>query len=110
MTVTEASGMLMAAIHVYIPPREVRSGLNVRFLVVTLPSVTACPTVMASPLSNSSVPFIHTTAGDENRIFALVTLQINVCSDPAVEGPSGVISTCGAGRSTHKVKRKSLKA
>ena len=110
MTATEAAGMLMAAIHVYIPPKEVRSGLNVRLLVVTLLSVTACPTVIASPSSNSSEPFIHTTAGEENRFPALVTLQINVCSDPAVEDPSGVISTCGAGRSVHKIKRKSLKA
>ena len=107
MTATEASGMLMAAIHVYIPPKEVRSGLNVRLLVVTLSSGTACPTVMAFPLSNSSVPFIHTTSGDENRFSALVTLQINVCLDPAVEDPSGVICTCGAGRSAHKIKRKS---
>ena len=107
MTATEASGMLMAAIHVYIPPKEVRSGLNVRLLVVTLPSVTACPTMMASLLSNSSAPFIHTTSGEENRFPALVTLQINVCWDPAVEDPSRVISTCGAGRSAHKIKRKS---
>ena len=82
-----------------------------RMLVVTFPSVTACPTVMPSPLS-IIVPleYIHTTSGEEKRFSALVTLQISVCSIPAVEGPSGVISTCGVGRSVQEMEIKSHKA
>ena len=81
-----------AAIQVYTPSWESCSGLNVRVRLVTLPDVSAVPSV--TPVF-PSLP-VHSTVGvpDSPLDSGTVTVQVRVyCSPATVSPPLGVIAT-----------------
>ena len=84
-----------AAIQVYTPSWESCSRLNVRVRVVTLPDVSAVPSVMSVFPSSP----VHTTVGvpDSPLDSGTVTVQVRVYCSPAIVSPLLVVISTWSG-------------
>ena len=83
----DIAGMLMLALQVYLPPREVCSGLKARVRVVFVPTVTGGPTVMSSPPTTCLSVSRHSRVGSTTKFSITMAVQVIVYACPAVETP-----------------------
>ena len=92
--------MLIVATQVYLPPRDVWSGEKVRVIMYSPPEL-LLPNDISLTLSTSTTPdeSIHTMSGSVFRFLTVDTVQTSEYISLAVEIPSVVIATPGAGRS-----------